>query len=366
MTLSTNIVRRGSIYYFRTSVPRHLRALSRRNELWRSLRTPHPTTARRRGAILAHLTERLWRDLERLMFENVERVDRAKVQSLIDRWLKSELEADSYRREAPGGEIFAGIVLRKEPAWKADSVVRRVTFDELADAEHDPFSELGENEYVLREVCDRDLERSAQRKMFKDSRIRVDREDETVAEEHVKALFTVLGIPIDEFSAKFETATLMMMRAHSDLWRAVEQRDENRWRPLLGDDPASALMARLTAYSPPQAPSDTPSAPLASSLGKSITEAGAAAIKAIAKKQDFPPKRIADYQIAVRVFVDFLQNDPDLLAVDSQKAGEFMRALEAFPSNASKRLPYRELSSFAAKLEAAAMLDEERLRKSVV
>jgi len=83
MSLSTNVVRRGSIYYFRVGVPRHLRALVGRDELWRSLRTSQATTARRYGALLHHLTERLWRDQERLMQSNIERIDRDEVQALV-------------------------------------------------------------------------------------------------------------------------------------------------------------------------------------------------------------------------------------------------------------------------------------------
>ncbi|MEH0197273.1 hypothetical protein V7S57_18580 [Caulobacter sp. CCNWLY153] len=164
------------------------------------------------------------------MFQNVERVDRAEVQSLIDAWLKAELEEDAYLREAPEDVIYAGVVLKREPAWKPDSILRRVTFEELAAADIDPFEEIGQNEYVVRDVSDRDLRFAGRKKVFSGAPQRVDDEDEEVAEEHVKALFTRLGIPIDEFSAKFETAGLMMMRAHDDLWRAMGERDAARYR----------------------------------------------------------------------------------------------------------------------------------------
>ena len=294
------------------------------------------------------------------MLENVECVDQTEVQSLIDQWLKSELDADTYRREAPEGEIFAGVVLRKEPAWKADSIVRRISFDAVAEADDDPFETLNADEYVVREVSDQALERAARRKVFEGAGDRVYREDGDVAEEHVKALFSMLNIPIDEFSAKFETATLMMMRAHGDLWKAMEQRDAQRWRPLLADDPAAPLLARLASTGPLHGATPPQADPTFRPLGKSISVAAVEAIEAIARKNSFPPKRRADYENAVRVFIDFLTDDPDLLSIGSERAGEFMRALERFPSNASKRTPYRDLGTFAEKLGAALAVDEEQ------
>lgn len=352
MSLATNVVRRGSTFYFRVAVPQRLRATVARDELWRSLRTSHSTTARRRAAWLGHLTETLWRDLERLMQINIERVDRAVVQALIDQWLKAELDEDAYRREAPEDELFAGVVLRSEPAWKPDTVVRRISYDEVAEADDliDPFGSLGHGEYLRKDVSDFSLSRDAQAKLFADAAERHRQEEESVAEEHVKALFVRHGIPVDEFSGKFETATLMMMKAHRDLWEAVQRRDVAGWRPRLDDDPAQRLIDGLTSV---VAPVSVPADPEPPRSGKLLSIAAAEAISAIARKENFPPKRIEDYENAVRVFLDFLGSDPDFGQVQPIQVGAYMRALETYPSNASKRLPYRELSTFAEKLDAA-------------
>lgn len=182
MSLATNVVRRGSTFYFRVAVPHRLRASVARDELWRSLRTSHPTTARRRAAWLGHLTETVWRDLERLMQINIERVDRAAVQALIDQWLKAELDEDAYRREAPEGELFAGVVLRSEPAWKPDTVVRRISYDDVAEADGlvDPFGSLERGEYLRKDVSDLALSRDAQAKLFAEAAERHRLEEESV------------------------------------------------------------------------------------------------------------------------------------------------------------------------------------------
>ena len=85
---------------------------------------------------------------------NIERVDRAAVQALIDQWLKVELDEDAYRRDAPEGELFAGVVLRSEPAWKPDTVVRRISYEEVAEADDfvDPFGSLERGEYLRKDV----------------------------------------------------------------------------------------------------------------------------------------------------------------------------------------------------------------------
>lgn len=313
MSLSTNVVRRGSIYYFRTSVPRHLRALVGRDELWRSLRTSQATTARRCGAVLHHLTERLWRDLERVMKLNAERVDRAEVQALIDGWLKAQLDEDAYLREAPDDELFAGVILQTMPEGVADRIVKRIAYEEAAEALEDPFEGLEAGQYVIRNACDLDLRRAELGKIYRDATKRHADEFEDIAEQHVKALFALLGQPIDEFSGKFETATRMMMTAHRDLWGAIEARNATNWRPSLDQDPVSDLVGRLVALSKhPVVASPAPSVLLS---GMMISEAAAVAVKAISKRESFGKKRVDDYDVAVRMFIDFLGGDRDFRSV---------------------------------------------------
>ncbi len=314
------------------------------------------------------LTDRLWRDLERLMLINIERVDRPAVQAMIDRWLKAQLDEDAYRREVGDDDLVAGVVLRERPDGYPDEVVRRITYEERAEADEDPFDTLTPEllpagHYVLRDVSERELFRRAQGKIYRSAADRHAKEIEDIAEEHVKALFALLGHEVDEFSGKFETATYMMMTAHKELWEARQARDAANWRPRLDRDPAHELVKRLTEVplpTPPVAASPPVSQPLSQRVpGKKLSAAAAVAIKAIAKHEGWGKKRVDDYEAAVRTFIDFLGEDPDLGSVTNDQAVAFMRALERFPSNASKRMPYRELATFQAKLDAAQSQDEK-------
>ena len=349
MSLATNVVRRGSTFYFRVAVPQRLRALVARVELWRSLRTSHPTTARRRAATLLLLTERLWSDLERLMeweFEkvdwtSVERVDGAEVKALIDGWLKAELDEDAYRREAPEGELFAGVVLRSEPAWKPDAVVRRITYDDLAEANGltDPFGSLDPGEYLRRDVSDLTLALEAQKKLFADAAERHKREEESVAEEHVKALFARYGIPVDEFSAKFEAATRLMLKAHRDLWGAVQKRDAVAWRPRLDDDPAQDLLAKLDVSRVVQPiHAGRPAEPISETFSWAERE-----YLAEVRRGGLSEGRVGEFEVAFRVFRQWLEGDPALKDITPAIAGDFRLALSRMPSSASTRPEYRDL-----------------------
>ena len=113
MSLVTNVVRRGASYYFRMRVPGRFRQVLERLEVWRSLRTQDRSTARRRAVSAAHLTERLWQVLDRLMSSSLP--DPATVKALIDQWLRAELEEDAYIRAMPLSMIHAGVILKRRP-----------------------------------------------------------------------------------------------------------------------------------------------------------------------------------------------------------------------------------------------------------
>lgn len=370
MSFSANVVRRRATFYFRVAVPARLRLLVQRRELWRSLKTKDPSIARKRAALMHLLTDRLWRDLERLMLINIERVDRPAVQAMIDHWLKAQLDEDAYRREVGGDDLIAGVVFRARPDGYPDEVVRRITYEERAEADEDPFEtltpeQLPAGHYVLRDVSERELFRRAQGKIYRSAADRHVKEVEDIAEEHVKALFALLGHEVDEFSGKFETATYMMMTAHKELWEAVQARDTANWRPRLDRDPAHELVKRLTVLPAPPAvnaeasPVSVDAPPQTS--GKVLSKLSKEAIKAITRRETLAKKRVDDYEAAVRTFIDFLGGDCEVNSITNDDAIAFKNALEEFPSNASKRMPYRELASFRAKLEAARSLDEKNV-----
>lgn len=92
MSLVTNVVRRGGSYYFRTRVPKTLRAVVGRRELWKSLRTTDASYARRRAATQALLTEALWGQLDVGM-------DMQTTTALVKDWLAADLRAYTSLRD---------------------------------------------------------------------------------------------------------------------------------------------------------------------------------------------------------------------------------------------------------------------------
>src|SRR3546814_12664095 len=54
------IKKQGSVYHFRRKVPLHLQPLIGKTEIWASLRTSRPTTARARAGRIYALTEELF------------------------------------------------------------------------------------------------------------------------------------------------------------------------------------------------------------------------------------------------------------------------------------------------------------------
>ena len=88
MSLVTNVVRRGGLYYFRVRVPLRHRLQIGRTELWKSLRTSVPSEARNRASFLSALTSELWLALEPHMTMK-------DGHDLVKSWLKAEI--DGYR-----------------------------------------------------------------------------------------------------------------------------------------------------------------------------------------------------------------------------------------------------------------------------
>ena len=91
MSLSSNIVLRGSTFYFRCRVPADLISPVGRRELGRSLRTADRGLARSRSAALHAAAQRLWAELRFAMTR--EEIDR-----LVQRWLAEELANDAAAR----------------------------------------------------------------------------------------------------------------------------------------------------------------------------------------------------------------------------------------------------------------------------
>jgi integrase len=364
MSLVTNVFRRGATYYFRIRVPAHLRAKVGREELWKSLRTSLAGEARRRGVWAQNLTETLWRGLERTM-------DLTECKALIDRWLAAEIKEDAYLRSMPEGERYVAVVMRREPPWKPDTLVEPYDHEQLARfrelTPEQQKAEIGPDHYVREDVFDRQLTVDGHRKVFAEGEARFLARDDEIAVQHVREMFAREKVEVSEFSDLFEAATKMMIRAQGDLAKVIRERDAAGWEEWVTDDPASDLLSRLPAL-PEERPSrcgkskdvtTTDIAEETSRAGLLLSQAADRAIPELARIEQFKPKRIEDYRAAVSTFIDWWGSDPDVGEMTPKKCGDFAVALSRYPSNAHKRVAYRDLGSFEERLKAAEASGEE-------
>jgi integrase len=304
MAVLTNVFRRGVIFHFRARVPASLRDRVGRNELWRSLKTAEPAVARRRGGTLHSLTEALWRDLQLAMTER-------EVQALVDGWLKAELDKDADVRLTGDFEAI--------DAHEAQ-VLRR-----------GPSSGLP---YYDPSAADRLV-------------------DELIAAHGL----TLAGVERDGMIR-------LMRRAHADLFKAVCERSARVWEPWREEDPAAALVARLQS-----APTATPEiqnnggaqAPTPKKLYGLLSEVAQDAINGLEKRETWRPKRRADYETAVATLTLALGGDPEVGEITPAVAGRFARDLTNYPSNVTKRKPYRDLKSFRERIEAVTASDDRQV-----
>jgi integrase len=343
MSLATNVVRRGATYYFRARVPERFRVLLGRQELWRSLRTSDRSTARRLASAQGHLTELLWRDLQRLMSSSASRPDPQRVKALIDQWLRAELDEDAYVRSMPLSALHAGVIMERRPDGQQDVVVRYLDDEEARDfvdmKPKEQAAALGRHQFYRSQVTDQELRQHAQDKVFGNALLRHQQEDASVASRYVEEVFRRAGIEVDPFSELFENATNQMLRAQKDFGQAIDARTQAAWRPQLDLDPAAPLLAGLSA--PPAEP------PLSKRAKLRLSEAAREAISEIERREEFKPKRRKDYETAAATLELWFGSDPILADVTPEKAGEFNAALGRYPTNVKKRREYRDLKTFA-------------------
>jgi integrase len=379
MSLVTNVFRRGGSYYFRTRVPAALQQLVGRKELWRSLRTPDARLARKRATSAALLTERLWICLEHSMSSSSELLTRAEIQTLVDDWLRAELDEDaSLRRRTEQdreGEWFAGVIMERSSDGSPDAVVERLSEGALAAllAESDQVREAryGKPRYLIADVNEVHLERIRRAALYEESAKRFELGDKSLAAQHAADLLTRHGFQVPTDSDAFDIATRLMMRAHRDLLDATRRRDITLWRPILDDDPAEKIINRLAPSSKPDAQKDLngPAASAPKSLSRRASlpfkDAAKDALIAISRTENFKPKRRDDYQNAIDTFVDWFGRDPALHEVTPEIAGDYQVALTQHPSRAAIRPAYRDLATFAERSAKAASLNEEQLLNPV-
>lgn len=346
MPLVTNVFRRGASYYFRTRVPVRFRALLQRAELWRSLRTVDVREARQRASVAAILTERLWRDLERLMSSLRNVPPPAKIQELVEQWLRAELQEDAYLRGAPEGEWHEGVIMRRDPAGSHDEVVEVLGDTDLraflALSEVARASRLGADGYLITDVCDLHLRQAMFRRPLEGALERHKKNDSSLAEKQVAEVFHRAGFDPTPFSEAFEVATKHMIRAHRDVMLAVQHRDIVGWRPHLDDDPAAPLLEGLTSSPVQAAPQSDHSGKEPS--GTTVSNAARLMVAEARKLGKLSVGRLIEYERAAELFEQWAGVDLDLNHVTVAVAGRFREDLIGYPANASIRAAYRDLS----------------------
>jgi integrase len=327
------------------------------------------------------LTDALWRRLHVAMTPS-------EAKALIDQWLLAKLEEDADLRDRPPGSAHEVLVFRRTDALTPDLVVNSLTRGEAdrlvrqappPDYPDDPvFGEFGwshsglagEREFVASDMSDADIARQAFRKPHVEASARLHNGADEVARQLVRVVLEQVGVTVDEAAPAFTAATRFMMRAQADLAEQWRARDLAGWRRWLKDDPAQELVDRLkpgaTACLPPAHSSiDHTTVDVATVAfnpsGMSLGQAAAQAIPEIARMERIKPGRVKDYQIAVRTFIEWLGRDPDMAEIDSAMAGRFKLDLTYYPSNVSKRLPYRNLTTFADRLAAAKDAADEQV-----
>tara|TARA_R110000782_G_scaffold232530_1_gene318753 strand:- start:1676 stop:2806 length:1131 start_codon:yes stop_codon:yes gene_type:complete len=92
-----------------------------------------------------------------------------------------------------------------------------------------------------------------------------------------------------------------------------------------------------------------------------FSEAAREAIPEISRKENFKPKRVRDYEKAVSTFVAWRGHDPELGDVNQEDAGEYNAALGRYPTNASKRRQYRDLTTFAERRALSVELNDDEV-----
>lgn len=329
MSLVTNVVRRGGSYYFRVRVPKRLTSKIGRRELWRSLGALDVSRARLKAGLLMALTERLWSALDNAMSADA-------VQSLLDQWLRENLDEDAEARAGLSRRPHRYAILRGSPfqpefvrALEPDEVPDPADYPgqmiPLPDVQLQPDERLA---YNISRSFPHDQQQSL-RLSGADERLR--RREIGLVEDDVANLLEKNGISFDRDGDEFFDACMSMLSARAELWGEVRQRAETNWRPSRRDGSSLKPSTEAPPHSEPR------------KAGVRLSEGCKAFVPHVARTDSFKPKRARDYEVAIRAFIDWVGSDLDLSEVTPEQAGGFMNALSFYPANGVKRPAYRAL-----------------------
>ena len=354
MALVTCVFRREGVFYFRTRVPARLRGALGRREVWRSLRTHDPRTARRRAGLLQSSIDALWTAIRPSM-------TRDEASALIDAWLIEGLQEDLRIRNLPRSDAGGYAVMRTTADWLPDELVRWVDAAEIAAlaASGSDLAELtGPGEFLTRITSAHGLATEGFRKPLQHATTWLDVSDRSIASKTVEAHWAKLGLTVDPADEGFEAAVDLMMQAQADLQRAIARRDDAGWfwRPSAPQpDPAHDIIVRLTpaasrvATTAPLAP--ITSGPSSATSHEPLSRTGEEFLDA-EKTAGQSSNRTAEKRAAIELFRRWLGDDPGFSTITARQAGDYLVDLTNTPTNASKYAHYKHLDPRSRAAEA--------------
>jgi integrase len=279
----------------------------------------------------ALLTLTLWRDLAEAMSPE-------QIQTLIDRWLTAQLDADADARSRV--DWSSRLLMTRCDSGKPQ-LVERLSHDDVRGREVEALL-LGEDwPQPDQFLADPDLELAAHEqgtRLYDDASERHRTGDSSIAESHVDALLAEAGITLEAHERT--VAVRCMMNAHVALMGLLRKRRSARWRPLLDPDPAGRFGIRIEAGG-----NTTPAVTLrqGSSISPTISEAVARSLEEFRKQGSTSAGRLKDYEAAFRHFGGWMGHGATLADVTANVAGEYRLDLVSAPANARKLPVFRDL-----------------------
>lgn len=286
MSLSTNVVRRGTRYYFRCRVPADLVARVGRTELNRSLKTSDPREARIKATAVAAGVERLWGAIRRAL-------DKRQIEELVRDWLRGRLDQDQQQR------------------------IRTDFADDFA--RHNDMHPGQGAAYLIGTDAEAELERW--QKAIKNH-------DWTIAQPYASSLVKELGLPIEKDSLEYKFLCQALTLASAQLHAIRANRSLGDW----SDDP---FLASLCSGQPLDlAPVETVKAALP---GRDLRELVGRFLEEKQRLRNTSAKRLLDYRAALTLFEEWCGSSTPITTITRQMIGDFRTVLTKLPPNHTKR-----------------------------
>lgn len=332
MARTTNLFRRGAIYYFRVTVPVALRMKVGRTELWLSLRTRDPGEARRRAVASATAAHRLF-DLLRLL----PMLTKSQIDALIRRYFETRLELDEEFRLEDRPRPFD---------WRADPWAR-LHLKQIGDTDEEIDAEIRERRRHALDIAYDEMLAHDESELPG----MLQRKELDLAAKAADHLLGRHGLTLDRESMEYRQLCLGMLRADLEAVRVMIGRSQGDW----GVQPRDRLFAGTPLVSGPNITTDPPSVPvpekpIAESVARFLDEKSRSGVTkkwtaenrvALRMLQEFHPAR---QTVASFTKADLIEFKDAVGELPARYALKFRNATirEALELNKSARLPPRD------------------------